>query len=240
MKKKLLMKVPSAPLTTGVWPRLLALGLVAALGSSSPAWAQTLPGALGTSVVDGLNYRTYNLNLVGGFKQVRLQTTVAATNTLWEFMLSTSDYSTNWRPYTAGQTLAGFNQFIDPTQQAASARVNDNTGGQTGRLPATSSGSYYTFNIPNTRANQSIGNSMQVLETTFNPVTIGTPTATASAFGQTTTVTATLGGTPDANENFYLRYSTNGYASSTVQLMTRSGTTVTSTIPGQTSGTVSY
>lgn len=241
MKKKLLVETPAVPLVTSIWPRVLALGLLAALGSSTRAWAQT-PGTLGTSVIDGTNYATYNLNMVGGFKQVRLQATASAgpSTALWEFIPSASNYSTNWRPYDPSVTLAGFNQFIDPTQQVASARLNNNFGGKTGLLPATTSGRYYTFNIPNTTSNQANGNSMEVLETTFNPVSINAPTATTPSYGQATTVTATLGSTPDAAENFFLRYSTDSYVSSTVQLMTKSGTTVTSTIPGQTSGTVSY
>ncbi|MGA9115945.1 MAG: FlgD immunoglobulin-like domain containing protein [Bacteroidota bacterium] len=53
----------------------------------------------------------------------------------------------------------------------------------------------------------------------------------------TVTVTATLGGTPPAEQNFFVRYSIDNFASAAVLPMTVAGSTATGKIPPQTGGT---
>lgn len=200
------------------------------------AFAQ--PTVLGTQLVDG-GYTTYDLNTVGAFKQIRLQATsdavVSARN--WEFATGTAgstNYSTNWRPYTTGNTLSA-NTFI-PTSFANGARYNTGSGGQSGLLPVITSGNYYTFNVSN---NATSDNVMQLLETTYNPVTISTVAQSDGSFGSRT-ITIMTSGTPNASENIFVRYSTNSYVSSTLVQATGSGTTWTANIPWQASAVSLY
>ncbi len=77
------------------------------------------PTFIGTQLVDG-SYQTYNLNDLGAFRQVRVQASNgAASGRLWEF--ATGNYFENWRPYSGGQTLAGYNQVVNPASEAASS-----------------------------------------------------------------------------------------------------------------------
>ena len=193
------------------------------------AYAQ--PTVLGTQLANG-TYVTYDLNTVGGFKQFRMQTSssAAVSTRNWEFATGTAGatvYTTNWRPYTGGNTLSA-NTFI-PTSFANGAKYNTASGGASGLLPAITSGNYYTFNVSN---NAAADNVMQLLETTFDPVTIPTITQAAGTFGSRT-VTITTSATPDAAENIFVRYSTNSYTSSTIVQATGSGMTWTATIPAQ-------
>jgi hypothetical protein len=193
------------------------------------AFAQ--PTVLGTQVVNGA-YVTYNLTTVGGFKQIRLQASSAAATGLrnWEFATGTAastNYTTNWRPYTGGNTMS-VNSFI-PTSFANGAKYNTSSGGSSGLLPAIASGSYYTFNVSN---NAAADNVMSLLETTFNPVTISSTTRFNN------TVNIVTSGTPNAAEFVYVRYTTNAFASSTIVQATGSGTAWSATIP--VSGAVTY
>jgi hypothetical protein len=193
------------------------------------AFAQ--PTVLGTQVVNGA-YVTYNLTTVGGFKQIRLQASSAAATGLrnWEFATGTAastNYTTNWRPYTGGNTMS-VNSFI-PTSFANGAKYNTSSGGSSGLLPAIASGSYYTFNVSN---NAAADNVMSLLETTFNPVTISSTTRFNN------TVNIVTSGTPNAAEFIYVRYTTNAFASSTIVQATGSGTAWSATIP--VSGAVTY
>ena len=140
------------------------------------------PAVLGTQAVNG-TYTTYNLTSTGLFRQARVQATssAAASARNWEFTLGTAAtpvYTTNWRPYTAGQTISGYNVFIDPATATASARYNTSSGGQSGLMPAVTAGNYYTFDIS---INAAINNYMSILETGYNPVTINTVSATTPA-----------------------------------------------------------
>ena len=199
---------------------------------SITAFAQ--PTVLGTDLPGG-SYATFDLNTVGGFKQYRLQATASQATSIWgwEFATGTAaatNYSTNWRPYSGGLTLSGYNAFIDPTVATASARYNSGFGGATGRLPAVTSGRYYTFNVT---TNAAANNNMSVLETTYNPETITAVTQSPGASGVTVTITTSAA--PSAN--VYVRYSIDNFVTSTLVLATFVGATGTALIPLQTAGT---
>jgi len=195
------------------------------------------PGVLGSSISDG-SYVKYNLNTIGGFKQYRLQATtsvvVSARN--WEFASGTAEstnYTPNWRPYTSPNTLSS-NTFI-PTSYANGAKYNSG-GGSSGLLPAITGGNYYTFNVSN---NSVADNVMQLLETTYNPITFSSVSQSVGSAGAEN-ISITTSGTPNASENIYVRYSTNSYSSSTLVQATGSGTSWTAVIPWQPATTSYY
>jgi trimeric autotransporter adhesin len=227
------------------WLGAVLLLLVAPL---SRAIAQ-VPVYLGTNIFHGSGgYQVNGLATVGGFKQFRAQAQVGGTGRIWEFSTLTSNYTDVWRPYSSGQTLAPLNQLINSTVDAASARYNSNGGGASGLLPTITAGRYYTFNIANstgnagTPGNSGYGNTMAVLETTYDPVNIsGVSNPGGQAQGQSSTITATTAAAPNAAEYLWLRYSTDNFATSSLVLMTGSGATRTGVIPAQALGaTVKY
>ncbi len=78
---------------------------------------------------------------------------------------------------------------------------------------------------------------------TVSSVTQSPTIANGVNSGQTTTVTANLSGSLPTGQSVYLRYTNNGYATSTVVQLTGAGTTYTGTIPAGTntaSANVSY
>ncbi len=129
-----------------------------------------VPTNFGTNAEDGILYQTYNLIDHGVVSSVRFQAqnSVAEGDAVWEFY--TGDYMINWRPYTANDTLSGFDAIIDPSVETASARYNSNYGGQSGRLPAIQAGNYYTCIIQDGTGD----NFMSIIETDFQPVAIDT------------------------------------------------------------------
>lgn len=203
------------------------------------------PTVLGTDIVAGPPaYVTYNLNTVGGFKQYRIQAlNNATTGTIkWEFWTGTAaspNYGGDvWRPYSAGLTLAGYNIHIPPVGGTASALYNSGSGGQGGLLPAVTANNYYTFNISN---NGAANNNMAVLETSYNPETITTVTRTPTTVGAVVSPTITVVMSSAPVSNVYVRYSTNGFATSTIVQLSFVGATGTASIPVQAAGaTVSY
>ena len=213
----------------------LLLLLNAFFFSWNTAYAQ--PTVLGSQVVNG-GYSTTNLvSMSATFKQVRLQATSSAGSGArnWEFATGTAAatvYNPNWRPYTGGNTL-GINTYT-PTSFANGAKYNTG-GGASGLLPAITSGSYYTFNVS---GNAAADNVMQLLETSYAPVTISTVTNSAGTLGSRN-VSITTSVTPNASENIFVRYSTDSYANSTIILATGSATSWSATIPAQSVG-VSY
>lgn len=199
-----------------------------------------VPTVLGTQTVNGV-YTTYDLATVGGFKQVRLQAASSEVAGIrnWEFCTGTAgaaNYFNNWRPYTAGLTLAGCNTFIPAVGGTASALYNTGTGGQSGLMPAITAGNYYTFNITN---NNLANNSMAVLETNFDPELISTVTQypASTAVVNTAGVTVTITTSVAPNANIFVRYTTNGWISSTLVQASFAGTTGTAVIPVQSTGT---
>ena len=216
---------------------------IAALGKH--ALAQ--PTVLGTDIVSGPPaYVTYNLNPVGGFKQARVQALNNATSGTikWEFCQGTAatpNYTDNWRPYTAGLTLTGYNTYVPPVGGTASALYNSASGGQGGMLPAVTANNYYTFNITNSGV--PTNNNMSVLETVYNPATITSVTQSPATVGGTVspTVTVVMSAAPSSGENVFVRYSTDNFVTSTLVQLSFVGATGTASIPAQTAGlTVRY
>lgn len=152
------------------------------------------------------------------------------------------NYSSNWRPYTAGDAggAISFNTMILPGSNVNSARFNSG-GGVDGNTPSVTSGNYYTFNVGNSTGD----NNMSILETSYNPVNItsvSAPPAIVHPY-QTVNVTATLSATLNSGEIAVIRYTTDGFATSQFINMTLvSGTTYRGTIPlvTTTSTTVQY
>lgn len=191
-----------------------------------------------TSTTPSPSNSRFTLNAVGGFKQVRIQSnqTASASTVGWAFHSGTTgspDYNPCWRPYTGSQTLSA-NIYI-PTSFNNGAKYNTGGGGSDGLLPAITSGNYYTFNVSN---NSGSDNTMQLLETSFNPVTISTVAATTPSNDKNSVlVTITTSGTPNASEYIYVRYSTDNFSSSTIAQAYISGTTATAIIPRFAGGT---
>ncbi|MEC4049480.1 T9SS sorting signal type C domain-containing protein [Flavobacterium sp. SUN046] len=222
------------------------LGMLLTLLLSNAAFAQ--PSTLGTQTVNG-GYSTYDLvTRGGGVRFVRMQATSSGTTGTrnWEFAMGTSgsmDYSTNWRPYGSGLTLSGYNAVIAPVGGTASALYNTSSGGSSGLMPAVTSGNYYTFIVGGLNAN----NTMSVLETTYSPKNITactqSPVAASVYAGQAVTVTLTTSAPLSTGEKAYIRYSTDGFATSTIAAVSMASTTGTATIPGTSNlpgATVSY
>ncbi|MBL0359335.1 MAG: hypothetical protein IPP72_21835 [Chitinophagaceae bacterium] len=210
--------------------------LICLLSSNFNSYAQ--PTVLGTALVNG-SYTTYNLNTIGNFRQVKmLATSNAVSGTLnWEFCIGTAglpDYSTNWRPYTAGLTLAGYNLLVPPVGGTSSALFNNFSGGQSGLVPAVTAGNYYTFNITANGGN----NHMSVLETTYSPETITSVTQSPATVGGTVSPTITVVMSSAPASNVYIRYSTNNFTSSILVPLTFVGATGTASIPAQPAGTI--
>ncbi len=203
------------------------------------------PSVLGSNVADVSNYATYNTTDLGNFKQQRIQAinSSAASVRIWEFAQGTAgspDYSTNWRPYTSGNTLSA-NTFI-PVGFANGARYNTGSGGQSGLLPAITSGNYYTFNVSE---NSAADNVMQLLETNYNPVSISSATQSpAGSFVNSSispTITATISAALSSGEGVFIRWSTDmAFSSSSIVAMTGSGTTYSGSIPAQGAGITVY
>ena len=216
--------------------------LMAVLLFALQTQAQT-PTNLGTEVVNG-SYQSYALTNLCAFSQVRLQATTsggggsgAGGARKWEFYNGT--YVNNWRPYTAGLTLAGFNQQILPVGGTASGLYNGGSGGQSGLLPAVTSGNYYTFNIENSAG--TINHNMSVLETSYNPRSITSVTqspALAAPDCRQTLVTANFSGALSAGEYAFVRYTTDNFATSTIVSLNTAGLIGTATIPAFAPGTV--
>ncbi|MBK9213182.1 MAG: hypothetical protein IPO14_09610 [Saprospiraceae bacterium] len=101
-------------------------------------------------------------------------------------------YTNNWRPYTSGLTLAGYNQFIAPVGGTASALYNSGSGGQSGLLPSRYKWRYYTFNITDNAGPNN--QTMSVLETTYLPVKITSLTQPAMEVAKVIPLMYLLGG----------------------------------------------
>lgn len=201
------------------------------------AYAQ--PTVLGTQLVDG-SYSTHDLTTRGAVNFVRLQATSTGSSRNWEFATGTAgstNYSVNWRPYTSSQTLSGFDTKIDPSSAAASARYNSGFGGQSGLLPSITSGNYYTVIVGQ---NSGSNNFMSILETTFDPVSVSSVSHVIGGLGAATTVSITTASSPNASENIYVRYSTDGFTSSSFVQATGSGTSWSASIPDQGGTSVTY
>lgn len=202
------------------------------------AYLYSQPTVLGTSLANG-NYKTYDLNSIGVFKQFRLQAESSASVSTrnWEFATGTAantNYTTNWRPYSGGNTLSS-NTFI-PTTYDNGAKYNSGSGGSSGLLPAITNGNYYTFNVSNSATADNV---MQLLETSYNPVTISSVAQSVGIAGAEN-ISITTSEAPNTSEYIYVRYSTDSYATSTLVQATGSGTSWTAVIPWQSAATSYY
>lgn len=216
----------------------IALVLMIVSMSLISEYSYAQPTVLGTQIANG-SYVTYDLvTRGGGVRFVRINATSAGTAGArnWEFATGTAgaaNYNANWRPYAAAQQLSAYNTYIDPATAASSARYNTSFGGASGTLPAVVSGSYYTFNVG---GNSAANNFMSVMSTTYNPKDITaasqSPVAASVLVGQPVVVTATISTALSTNETVYLRYSNNGFTTSTITAFSTAGTSLTATIPG--------
>jgi hypothetical protein len=189
----------------------------------------------------------HSLNDLGSFRQVTIQApgTPSYTNGTpeWSFRGSSGFAGDVWRPNVSNTAMSALNTTIR-TSAAGSARYQTTGGGGNGLLPGSSPGVtanyYYTFNI--TESNDpgaTVGKVMSVLETSYNPATISGAavsfTAANGAYG-TTTVSLSSLPTLSSGENLFIRYTINGYTTSTVAQVTPSGSTGTATIQAFSSG----
>lgn len=183
--------------------KLYTLCLVLIAGTSM---AQ-VPTNFGSDAEDGITYINYNLIDHGVVSSVRFmaQNAIGEGVAKWEFY--TGDYMNNWRPYSADDTLSGYNAIIDPAVETASARYNSNYGGGTGRMPAVQAGYYYTCIIQNGSGD----NNMSIIETDFAPVSIDTVyvTPTDPTTADNITITVELGNalTLSPGEHVFIRAS---------------------------------
>ncbi|MCB0593769.1 MAG: lamin tail domain-containing protein, partial [Phaeodactylibacter sp.] len=211
---------------------------------------QAQPTTFGSTLVDG-NYASYNLTDKGAFRQVRLQAANSAGTLTrnWNFALGTAgnqDFSNSWRPYSgscngnSNLSISNYNQVIAPDLSfpsgTASAPLNNN-GGCDGFFPAVAGGRYYTVNITESGGN----NHMAILETAYAPATIDDVSGPACATNCGYTVTVTLSGPPASGEYVYVRYSTDGFATSGLaEVSNFTGAAGTAAIPDQGGSTVVY
>jgi trimeric autotransporter adhesin len=191
-----------------------------------------------------------NLNDLGAFRQTRFQTTVAPAPAPQTYAFHTGtdaspDYSNNWRPYIPADATGiayALNTVTVPSTVVNSARYNSGGGGTDGNLAALANNTYYTVNI---QENAGADNLSAIWATTFNPVTFSAvtqaPTAGSVNPGNPVTVSFTASVAPNASEFVYVRYSTNGFATSGLAQASFVTTAGTAVIPGQLAGAnVSY
>ncbi|MCB0638162.1 MAG: HYR domain-containing protein, partial [Lewinella sp.] len=193
------------------------------------------PAFIGTALQNG-TYNEFALNDLGAFRQAQLSALSSGSNREWNFIQASGDFTINWRPYTSGQTLSGYNTIINPVTEAASARYNSGTGGQPGLLPYVQAGKYYTINI--TEFSPENNQLMAILESNWchncRPITAVSGTGCIDECGYDVTVTMAF--PLAANEYVYVRYSTDNFGSSSLVPVSFSGLTGTATIPGQGAG----
>jgi hypothetical protein len=199
------------------------------------AFAQ--PTVLGTQAVNG-TYTTYNLNSIGLLKQCRVQATSSGLlgTRNWEFATGTAaspSYTTNWRPYTTPTRQMAATNAVLSSAASSGALYNTSSGGVSGMLPAVTANNYYTFNVQN---NAAASNAMQVLETNYNPASIGavsqTPIAGSVSATNYVAVNFTTSTTPAVGENVYVRYSTSSsFTTSTISQASFVGALGTAYIP---------
>jgi hypothetical protein len=180
-------------------------------------------------------YANTAMTLFGGAYQARFQESTGTSSGTRNWQFNSDSYSNTWGA-RSNSTLAAYNTTVVANTGTASANwangCSPNCYNAFGKLQATQTGFYYTYNI--TRGSAYASQLMGVLETSYNPVSISTVAQANSTFGSRI-ITITTSGTPNASENIYVRYSTNSYAASTLVQATGSGNTWTATIPWQSS-----
>lgn len=208
---------------------LLLVALIVGMNVCQNLIAQ--PGALGTNNVNGAPFTCASLNDLGAFRQLRIQATQNSSSANCEFPLNCGYPGDVWRAYAAGTSAISFNTTIAPVGGTGSALYNSSNGGSAINLSPVTSGRYYTFNIQERVA--PLNCYMSVLETTYNPKTINTVSVCtgAAATNQIVQVYVTISASLSSGENVFLRYSTNGFVSSTIIPVTFNGTSGVANIP---------
>jgi hypothetical protein len=193
------------------------------------------PGSMSVNQDVGGTYANTVMSLNGGVFQARFLETATTTTGTRNWQFNSDSYNNVWGA-TAANTLAAYNATIVPSTATASGNWVAAGYNAFGRLPVTTTGRYYTYNI--IRGTSYASQRMSVLETAYNPVTI--PTVSHVAAGSATRqVTITTSAAPNASERIFVRYSNNNFVSSSIVQATGSGTTWTATIPFL-SGTVNF
>jgi hypothetical protein len=175
---------------------------------------------------------------LGLFKQGRMQANQSGFQR-WAFHIGTvssPDYSQNWRVGSTPNILS-YGNFI-PIGFSNGANYFSGGAGIDGELTGVVSGNYYTFNI---MKNGAATSDMELLETNFNPTIISTvtqsPLAASVVANTAVAVTITMANAPTVGEFVYLRYSTDGYANSSLIQANFTGNISTVNIPCQVAGT---
>jgi hypothetical protein len=175
---------------------------------------------------------------LGLFKQGRMQANQSGYQR-WAFHIGTvasPDYSQNWRVGSTPNVLS-YGNFI-PIGYANGANYFSGGAGIDGELNGVVSGNYYTFNI---MKNGAATSDMELLETNYNPTIISTvtqsPVAANVVANAPVAVTITMASAPAVGEYVYLRYSVDGFTSSSIIEANFTGNVSTVNIPCQMAGT---
>jgi Putative metal-binding motif/Secretion system C-terminal sorting domain len=204
---------------------LFALAAVCGLLLNNYSYAQ--PGNLEGDVISGTWNNTQTLTDLGAFRQYRGQRTGATGNGNFLYNPAPGDYSAQWTGSNAPNFVRSLNTYHN-----GGAFYYTTGGWNTNLQIAMTNGNYYTWNL---LENGAANSSVQILETTFNPVTFSSITSAWAANGQRT-VTVTMSAAPAGGENVFCRFSTDGYANSTLVQFSFVGNVGTATIPAQAQG----
>ncbi len=208
--------------------------------ASATVFAQ--PGAISTNnLVGASTYDCTALTDLGSLRQARILSGTSSSSVSWEFPANCGFPGDVWRPYSAGSVAISFDAVVAPDGGSnIGALYNGSNGGSSGTLASTTSGNYYTFNIEDVSAPTNAY--FSVLQTSFNPVTISSVTQlpVSPAANEATVVTITTSSAPSSGENVFVRYTTDGWTTSTLVQATFVGTTGTAVIPCNGSASVAY
>ena len=168
-------------------------------------------------------YTNYSTTLKGGFFQAQFQESTGQASGVRNWQFNSDSYNNVWGTVSSTKTLAAYNTAIVPSTTTASGNWVAAGYNNFGRLPATQSGFYYTYNI--LKGSSYASQNMAVLETSYLPKAISSVTQSpAVPTGcQTAVVTINMASAPSVGENVYVRYTTNAYATSALALATFSG-----------------
>ncbi len=204
---------------------LLFLAVLFCSALIQPAFAQ--PGNLEGDFISGSWNDTQTLTDLGTFRQFRGQRTGANGNGNFLFNPAPANYTAQWTGSNAPNFVRSLNTYHN-----GGAFYYTSGGWNTNLQIAMTNNSYYTFNLlENGAANSSI----QILETTFNPVTVSSTTSAWGANG-TRIVTVNMSAAPAGGENVFVRYTVNGFTNSTLVQCSFTGAVGTATIPIQAQG----
>ncbi len=219
--------------------QILSFLLIAGLAMIS-AVAKAQPAAMYINQDIGGTYANSQMVSSGGYFSLRFQENSSGTSSgtrNWQF--NSDNYYNTWGATASGKVIAAssYNTLIQPSGSTASANWVGNSSYNTNQhLGVTQANYYYTYNI--IKGSSYASQNMAVMETSFNPVALNSLAQSAGTYGSDK-ITITTGGSPNAAEYIYIRYSTNSYATSGLVQATGSGTTWTANIPWQ-SGAVSF